>query len=147
MGLKLNAGIFLPKMRKLTVVLTDINETGKGANHPDKSEKNENQIETSGKRKRSADTSVRCDYCAHAAKNFDELLDHLKSYRQCFDHYRLKARKMCPVCDKPFVLVRKHVYDVIRRRVKFDQEKHDLHEKFFGLFYNDENKKKNAKKR
>ena len=147
MGIKKNAGNCLPKMKKFTIVLTDINKTGTCANNPDESEKIENQIETSGKRKRSVDTSVRCDYCAHAAKNMDELLDHLKSYRQCIDHYRLKARKMCPVCDKPFVLVRKHVYDVIRRRVKFDQEKHDLHEKFFGLFYNDDSKKKKAKKR
>ena len=147
MGLRKNAGNCSPKMKKLTVVLTDIYETETSANHPDKSEKNVNQTETSGKRKRSSDKSVRCDYCAHAANNMDELLDHLKLYRQCFDHYRSKSRTICFLCDKTYVQVRKHVYDVSKTKGKLDPEKHDLHEKLLGIFYNNDKKKKTVRKR
>jgi hypothetical protein len=147
MGIKKNAGNCMPKMKKFTIVLTDINKTGTCANNPDESEKIENQIETSGKRKRSADTSVRCDYCAHAAKNMNELLDHLKLYRQCFDHYRSKSRTICFLCDKTYVQVRKHVYDVSKTKGKLDPEKHDLHEKLLGIFYNNDKKKKTVRKR
>ena len=147
MSLKTNRAHSSHKMKKLTVVLTDCMASGTLTINPDQSEKIEKEIESSDKRKRSVDTCLRCHYCAHDAKNWDELLEHLQSYRQCFDHYRAKARKICPICDKPFKQVRKHIYDVIKGGGKLDNEKHDLHEKFFALFFSDDKKKKSAKKR
>jgi len=148
MTLKTSARNSSLKMKKLTVALTDISAIAEAsANHPDQSDQIENQIQMINKRKRSADTSLVCDYCGHAAKTWNELLEHLQSYRQCFDHYRSRNRTMCSLCDKPFKQVRKHVYNTMKRRVGLNSEMHDLHEKYFVIFYKEDKRKKNTKKR